>query len=197
MADRNFDSLIQTIISDLTTLIPTASVDDLVKLTRIVKNIKQTENASLETLINTRINTLLQNATGIDEVAKLSSAVNRVLDLVTPETSSGRELPRQDGYVDSFLKTDGTNMSWSSIAFSDINDIDHDTLSTNDVLQYNTSTAKYTGVTKGSIDTTVLISNYTDFVNFPTGNNGQFGIADDTNTIYYHNGTEWIEFGSI
>jgi len=197
MADRNFDSLIQTIISDLNTLIPTASVDDLVKLTRIIKNIKQTENASLETLINTRLNTLLQNATGIDEVAKLSTAVNRVLDLVTPETSSGRELPRQDGYVDSFLKTDGTNMSWSTIAFSDINDIDHNTLSINDVLQYNTSTAKYTGVSKGAIDTTVLISNYTDFASFPTGNNGQFGIADDTNTIYYHNGTEWIEFGSI
>jgi len=195
MADSLFDGNIQTIINQLTSDIPSATTADLLVFARMIKSIKQTENINLESLLNSRVSTLLASASTVDEVSDLSNAVAKMLDIVTPDTTTGKELPEQDGQTDKFLTTNGTNMSWDTLEFSDFRDIDHATLSTNDFLVYDSTDNKYKGeITIPSNVTTTVVSTQS---NLPTGSFGDFATTTDTNTIYYYNGSDWKEFGTF
>ena len=196
MADTTFHSTINSIIADLKTSIPTANADDLLKYARVIKNIRQTENDDLEQLLNTRLNSLLSGANDVATITKLSLVVSKVLDLVTPNTSSGAELPRQDGQAGEFLKTDGTDMSWSEIVKADIRGIDHSSLSKGEILVYNNSTNKFVGIANAPTNT--KINSYTDYASFPAnGKNSTFAIAQDTNKVYAYANGQWHEWGSI
>ena len=48
-------------------------------------------------------------------MTKVAGAVAKVIDAVTPNTSSGAELPSQSGNVNKWLTTDGTNMTWGDV----------------------------------------------------------------------------------
>jgi len=195
MADSLFDTPIQTIINQLTTDIPTASVDNLVILARMIKSVKQTENINLESLLNSRVNTLLTNASSVDDVAALSNAVGKMIDVITPDTSTGKELPEQDGYNGRFLTTDGTNMSWDTLEFADFRDINHASLSDNDFLVYDSGSSKYIG--EATIPSNVTATEVTTQTNLPSGTFGDFATTTDTSTVYFYNGTDWVEFGTF
>lgn len=195
MADSLFDTPIQTIINQLTTDIPTASVDNLVILARMIKSVKQTENINLESLLNSRVNTLLTNASSVDDVAALSNAVGKMIDVITPDTSTGKELPEQDGYNGRFLTTDGTNMSWDTLEFADFRDINHASLSDGDFLVYDSGSGKYIG--EATIPSDVTATEVTTQANLPSGTFGDFATTTDTSTVYFYNGTDWVEFGTF
>lgn len=195
MADSLFDTPIQTIINQLTTDIPTASVDNLVILARMIKSVKQTENINLESLLNSRVNTLLTNASSVDDVAALSNAVGKMIDVITPDTSTGKELPEQDGYNGRFLTTDGTNMSWDTLEFADFRDINHASLSDGDFLVYDSGSSKYIG--EATIPSNVTATEVTTQANLPSGAFGDFATTTDTSTVYFYNGTDWVEFGTF
>ena len=197
MADSLFNGNIQTIITQLTSDIPSATSDELLIFGRMIKSIKQTENANLESLLNSRVSTLLAAATTIEEVSTLSNAVGKVIDIITPDTTTGKELPEQDGHADKFLTTNGTNMSWDTLELSDFKDIDHPTLTTNDFLVYDSTSSKYKGET--SIPSNILTESYSTQSNLPSSGVGlgNFAITTDTSTIYYHTGSEWKEFGTF
>ena len=195
MADSLFDTPIQTIINQLTTDIPTASVDNLVILARMIKSVKQTENINLESLLNSRVNTLLTNASSVDDVAALSNAVGKMIDVITPDTSTGKELPEQDGYNGRFLTTDGTNMSWDTLEFADFRDINHASLSDNDFLVYDSGGSKYIG--EATIPSNVTATEVTTQTNLPSGTFGDVATTTDTSTVYFYNGTDWVEFGTF
>lgn len=195
MADSLFDTPIQTIINQLTTDIPTASVDNLVILARMIKSVKQTENINLESLLNSRVNTLLTNASSVDDVAALSNAVGKMIDVITPDTSTGKELPEQDGYNGRFLTTDGTNMSWDTLEFADFRDINHASLSDGDFLVYDSGSSKYIG--EATIPSNVTATEVTTQANLPSGTFGDFATTTDTSTVYFYNGTDWVEFGTF
>jgi|ETNmetMinimDraft_22_1059887.scaffolds.fasta_scaffold04152_7 hypothetical protein len=195
MADSLFDTPIQTIINQLTTDIPTASVDNLVILARMIKSVKQTENINLESLLNSRVNTLLTNASSVDDVAALSNAVGKMIDVITPDTSTGKELPEQDGYNGRFLTTDGTNMSWDTLEFADFRDINHASLSDGDFLVYDSGSGKYIG--EATIPSNVTATEVTTQANLPSGTFGDFATTTDTSTVYFYNGTDWVEFGTF
>lgn len=195
MADSLFDTPIQTIINQLTTDIPTASVDNLVILARMIKSVKQTENINLESLLNSRVNTLLTNASSVDDVAALSNAVGKMIDVITPDTSTGKELPEQDGYNGRFLTTDGTNMSWDTLEFADFRDINHASLSDGDFLVYDSGSGKYIG--EATIPSNVTATEVTTQANLPSGAFGDFATTTDTSTVYFYNGTDWVEFGTF
>lgn len=195
MADSLFDTPIQTIINQLTTDIPTASVDNLVILARMIKSVKQTENINLESLLNSRVNTLLTNASSVDDVAALSNAVGKMIDVITPDTSTGKELPEQDGYNGRFLTTDGTNMSWDTLEFADFRDINHASLSDGDFLVYDSGSGKYIG--EATIPSNVTATEVTIQANLPSGTFGDFATTTDTSTVYFYNGTDWVEFGTF
>lgn len=195
MADSLFDTPIQTIINQLTTDIPTASVDNLVILARMIKSVKQTENINLESLLNSRVNTLLTNASSVDDVAALSNAVGKMIDVITPDTSTGKELPEQDGYNGRFLTTDGTNMSWDTLEFADFRDINHASLSDGDFLVYDSGSSKYIG--EATIPSNVTATEVTIQANLPSGTFGDFATTTDTSTVYFYNGTDWVEFGTF
>lgn len=196
MADRNFDTTIINMISDLETNIPSATVSEIVNYTRVIKDLKQTENANLENLINTRLNNILQNSVTADEVAKIATSISRILDAFQPDTASGKELPRQDGNAGKFLKTDGTNLSWSNLDYSDFKDIDHTSVATNDVLVYNSTSGKYEGVAPSAVDTEVTVTGYTNKSVFPSGKKGQWAVDESDKTIYWFDGTTWKKFGT-
>ena len=195
MADSLFDTPIQTIINQLTTDIPTASVDNLVILARMIKSVKQTENINLESLLNSRVNTLLTNASSVDDVAALSNAVGKMIDVITPDTSTGKELPEQDGYNGRFLTTDGTNMSWDTLEFADFRNINHASLSDGDFLVYDSGSSKYIG--EATIPSNVTATEVTTQANLPSGTFGDFATTTDTSTVYFYNGTDWVEFGTF
>jgi|DEB0MinimDraft_10_1074344.scaffolds.fasta_scaffold32332_2 hypothetical protein len=91
MADANLSTSISAIRTKILNDTPTATVDELVSLSRAAKSIGLTEDTSIETAINSRANTLSSNATTNDMV-KLSNAIkqlrNTTAGAVSPSTTS-------------------------------------------------------------------------------------------------------------
>jgi hypothetical protein len=195
MADSLFDSNIQTLINTLTSDIPSATSAELLVFGRMIKSIKQSENINLESLLNSRVNTLMSGSPSVEDLSVLSNAVGKLIDLTTPDTATGKELPEQDGQNDKYLTTDGTNMSWDTLEFSDFQDIDHGSLGQDEYLSYNSTSGKYEGV--ATIPTNITSTIVANQASLPSGSLGDFGTATDTSTLYYHNGTTWIEFGTF
>ena len=123
------DNLLSTSISALTTeiinSISTANVEELLNLARSAAALGQTENTSIETAINTRVNQLISSATP-DEIKKLSDAIKKVRNETQVESQIGNtdnlsegltNLYYTDARVDAHLNqtnpTTGYVLSWN------------------------------------------------------------------------------------
>ena len=112
--DSRLDTSRSALTTDLESSIPSADALSLLKLARIANQIKQSENQTLEALIDSRAQTLISGA-NVEDLTKVAGAVAKVIDAVTPNTSSGAELPTQSGNANKWLTTDGTNMTWGDV----------------------------------------------------------------------------------
>ena len=121
--DSALDAARLTMVADIEAQVSTANKDELLKYARMVKNLRETDNVTIETLINSRLESLLSTEDDVDTLLDLSDSLSKVLDLVQPNTESGRELPTQSGNGGKYLTTDGTNVSWGTPALSDVSDL--------------------------------------------------------------------------
>ena len=77
MADNLLNTSIAAIASKIATDVATATVDQLVDLTRAAAAIGHDDNTTIETAVNTRVNALLANAT-IEDVKKLGDVIKKM-----------------------------------------------------------------------------------------------------------------------
>ena len=77
MADNLLNTSIAAIASKIATDVATATVDELVDLTRAAAAIGHDDNTTIETAVNTRVNALLANAT-IEDVKKLGDVIKKM-----------------------------------------------------------------------------------------------------------------------
>lgn len=77
MPDSNLNSSISSLVTKITNDIPTATVDELLQLARAAEQLGQSENADIETAINTRINELTTSASA-SEIQKLGNAIRKM-----------------------------------------------------------------------------------------------------------------------
>ena len=80
MPDSNLSTSIAAIRSKILTDAPSATIDDILSLARAAKSIGLTEDTTIETALNSRIQTLSSGATTA-EMAKLSNAIKQVRDI--------------------------------------------------------------------------------------------------------------------
>jgi hypothetical protein len=93
MADSNLDTSLSAVSSAILSQIPTATIDELVNLSRAALQIGESENATIETAINARVNTLVSGATAT-ELKKLGDVINRMKTTpVTTTADSGSSGP--------------------------------------------------------------------------------------------------------
>ena len=77
MPDSNLNSSISSLVTKITNEISSANVDELLQLARAAEQIGESENADIETAINTRINQLINSATA-GEIQKLSATIKKM-----------------------------------------------------------------------------------------------------------------------
>ena len=80
MPDSNLSTSIAAIRSKILADAPTATIDDILSLARAAKSIGLTEDTTIETALNSRIQTLSSGATTA-EMQKLSNAIKQVRDI--------------------------------------------------------------------------------------------------------------------
>ena len=80
MPDSNLSTSIAAIRSKILTDAPTATIDEILSLARAAKSIGLTEDTTIETALNSRIQTLSSGATTA-EMQKLSNAIKQVRDI--------------------------------------------------------------------------------------------------------------------
>ena len=95
MADSNLNTSISALVSQLVSETPTASVDELVKITRAAEVIGQSEHTSLETALNTRVNALVSTAS-VDELSKLARSISAMKEPQVQSTSVDMSALSQD-----------------------------------------------------------------------------------------------------
>ena len=189
--DSALDAARLTMVADIEAQVSTANKDELLKYARMVKNLRETDNVTIETLINARLESLLATEDDVDTLLDLSDSLSKVLDLVQPNTESGRELPTQSGNGGKYLTTDGTNVSWGTPALSDVSDLT--SVSDGEVPVYTGS-----GFTGESLVNKTVATEYNSVASLPaSASNGDFAFTLDNNNIYYWNGTQWTAFGGF
>ena len=189
--DSALDAARLTMVADIEAQVSTANKDELLKYARMVKNLRETDNVTIETLINSRLESLLATEDDVDTLLDLSDSLSKVLDLVQPNTESGRELPTQSGNGGKYLTTDGTNVSWGTPALSDVSDLT--SVSDGEVPVYTGS-----GFTGESLVNKTVATEYNSVASLPaSASNGDFAFTLDNNNIYYWNGSAWTAFGGF
>lgn len=190
--DRALDSARKTIVADIEANVATANKADLIKYTRMLKNIRETHNETLESLVNTRIEVLSETEDNIDDLVELSTSLSKVIDMVTPNTSTGRELPPQSGHINEYLTTDGTDVSWEKIELSDISDFD--SIDDGDTPIYDNASGKFIG---SPLVNMIVSKPYNTLDSLPaTADIGDFAYVTSLENIMYWNGLEWTDFGA-
>ena len=76
--DSRLDTSRSALTTDLESSIPSADALSLLKLARIANQIKQSENQTLETLIDSRAQTLISGAS-VEDLTKVAGAVAKVI----------------------------------------------------------------------------------------------------------------------
>lgn len=180
MSDTNLQTSSSAVIAKLLTLIGTASVDDLLKLSRTALLLENTENESIEQAIDSRIQTLVTNASP-EELSKLGRSIRFMLE---PDYSvvEGELIPSQTNKEGSFLSSNGSNDSWGGVTTKNISEISTDNPSNNSVLKYDSTQSKFvpTNLWPFKVETTLPGS----------GNLGDVVIVNDVFNIW--DGTSWI-----
>lgn len=189
--DSALDAARLTMVADIEAQVSTANKDELLKYARMVKNLRETDNVTIETLINARLESLLATEDDVDTLLDLSDSLSKVLDLVQPNTESGRELPTQSGNGGKYLTTDGTNVSWGTPSLSDVSDLT--SVSDGEVPVYTGS-----GFTGETLVNKTVAAEYNSVASLPaSASNGDFAYVLENSNIYYWNGTQWTAFGSF
>ena len=189
--DSALDAARLTMVADIEAQVATANKDELLKYARMVKNLRETDNVTIETLINARLESLLSTEDDVDTLLDLSDSLSKVLDLVQPNTESGRELPTQSGNGGKYLTTDGSNVSWGTPALSDVSDLT--SVSDGEVPVYTGS-----GFTGETLVNKTVAAEYNSVAGLPvSASNGDFAYVLENSNIYYWNGSQWTAFGSF
>ena len=113
MADSNLNSSISALVSDLQNQIATASVTELLLITRAAKSIGHTENTAIEIAVNTRVNQLTSTATA-DELEKLARAVDNLTDTASAATATTSISDHTDVDTTTTPPTDGQALVWEN-----------------------------------------------------------------------------------
>ena len=113
MADSNLNSSISALVSDLQNQIATASVTELLLITRAAKSIGHTENTAIEIAVNTRVNQLTSTATA-DELEKLARAVDNLTDTSSAATATTSISDHTDVDTITTPPTDGQALVWEN-----------------------------------------------------------------------------------
>ena len=113
MADSNLNSSISALVSDLQNQIATATVTELLLITRAAKAIGHTENTAIEIAVNTRVNQLTSTATA-DELEKLARAVDNLTDTASAATVTTSISDHTDVDTTTTPPTDGQALIWEN-----------------------------------------------------------------------------------
>ena len=201
MPDSNLSTSIAAVKTKITTDAPTATVDEILSLARAAKSVGLSEDAAVESAINSRVLTLSSGATTANMV-KLANVIKQVRDA----TSSS-------GLTDISQLTDTTNLlssgGGSSVTVSDTaptspsaGDQWFDSSSLTMFVYYADGSssqwvpatpAGQTGATGAAGGDGGGVTSYANLAAFPSSGNtaGDFGFATDTKAIYVWDGTEW------
>ena len=77
--DSALDAARLTMVADIEAQVSTSNKDDLLKYARMVKNLRETDNVTIETLINARLESLLSTEDDVDTLLDLSDSLSKVL----------------------------------------------------------------------------------------------------------------------
>jgi sugar lactone lactonase YvrE len=113
LADSNLNSSISALVSDLQNQIATASVTELLLITRAAKAIGHTENTAIEIAVNTRVNQLTSTATA-DELEKLARAVDNLTDTASAPAATTSISDHTDVDTTTTPPTDGQALIWDN-----------------------------------------------------------------------------------
>ena len=91
MPDSNLSTSIAAVKTKITTDAPTATVDEILSLARAAKSVGLSEDATVESAINSRVLTLSSGATTANMV-KLSNAIKQMRDATAASSSSSVDL---------------------------------------------------------------------------------------------------------
>ena len=91
MPDSNLSTSIAAVKTKITTDAPTATVDEILSLARAAKSVGLSEDAAVESAINSRVLTLSSGATTANMV-KLSNAIKQMRDATAASSSSSVDL---------------------------------------------------------------------------------------------------------
>lgn len=184
MADSNFNTSISDLVARCSSLIPSASAKSLFDISLCLKSIKQTENSSLESLIVSRINSLLSTATVLDKQYMSRAIVNMLENTVI----SGVDLPSQNGHLYKLLQTNGINTSWVSPDLSEISETNVVPLA-DKILGYDG-----TDLVSSEDIPTLTIATISSSATLPaTDTTGKLVYAVAEGTYHYFDGTAWNE----
>jgi len=176
MPDSNLNSSISSLVTKITNEISSANVDELLQFARAAEQIGESENADIETAINTRINQLINSATA-GEIQKLSTAIKKM-----------RTTPQSDiitaGIGDISELTDNQGLLVHVSDISELTDNQGLLVHVSDISELTDTTGLL-----GSGGATV----YANFTAFPSTENtdGDLGFAQDTGELYVWNTNTW------
>lgn len=103
MADNLLNTSISAVTTEIINSISSASVDELLDLARSAAALGQSENTSIESAINTRVNQLITTATP-DEIKKLSDAIKKVRNETQVESQIGNTDNLSEGLTNLYYK---------------------------------------------------------------------------------------------
>lgn len=87
MADQNLNTSIAALAQDLITMIPTATPEELVLITRAAKLIQHTENTGIETALNNRINALMSGTVHAEDMQSFAVSIKNMMEDIVSSTA--------------------------------------------------------------------------------------------------------------
>ena len=200
MPDSNLSTSIAAVKTKITTDAPTATVDEILSLARAAKSVGLSEDAAVESAINSRVLTLSSGATTANMV-KLANVIKQVRDA----TSSS-------GLTDISQLTDTTNLlssgGGSSVTVSDNaptspsdGDMWFNSLDLKLYIRYNDGATSQWIIAApagpagadGAAGAAGSVTSYPNLASFPSSGNtaGDIGFDTDFQAAYMWDGVAW------
>jgi|TARA_B110000285_G_C15142155_1_gene631615 hypothetical protein len=193
MSDALLNTSIAAIVSNATSSIPSASTDELLKIATAIQAVGKGEDTTLETAINSRVNTLMAGSPSISDVEKLGRVLRKMRSPTTvnlvgntdnlPEGSGN--LYHTDSRADS--RADGRISASSLSSLADV----HTTVATDgQVLKWDNANTRWEPGTVGGVSVTVS----TTAPSSPNNGDFWFDSVNGSLLINYNDGSgsQWV-----
>lgn len=186
MADTRLSTSIESLRQKLKDQIPNANAEQLKRISRSARKLGYTQDTEIETLLNTRANTLIAATTDPSEVETIASALNEMDDTINPTIS-----------------TSGTLVSGASKIVTDDsapgNPEDGDLwFKTDDLDLYvyydDGDTSQWVQVNAASLGENALVTTSSSSPTNPVV--GQLWFDTNTNILYVYHNAQWIQIGA-